>query len=229
MQKRLFGFGQAPIDMGKFDFQPTEMMFWMYCPVKLPGQQMIVPKTIYNEFSPVLDYFSKWQAQRYEFMEDKYVYVTAKTLFCTPTALGNRPGWHSDGFGTDDLNFIWADSNPTEYAYGPEFSVEDDCDLSLVAFENYGKYKGGKFCREKHLYLLDQKVIHRVAPRDTAGMRSFLKISVSKHKYNLIGNSRNYELDYDWDMKPRGEERNHPCQDFEDNLKTPSEATNEKV
>jgi len=41
-------------------------------------------------------------------------------------------------------------------------------------------------------------------------MRTFVKISFSKDKYDLIGNSHNYEMDYKWDMKERKEERNIP-------------------
>jgi hypothetical protein len=41
-------------------------------------------------------------------------------------------------------------------------------------------------------------------------MRAFLKVSISKDKYDLIGNSHNYLLDYDWQMKERKQERNIP-------------------
>lgn len=41
-------------------------------------------------------------------------------------------------------------------------------------------------------------------------MRAFLKVSFSKDKYDLLGNSHNYLMDYNWEMKARKEDRNIP-------------------
>jgi hypothetical protein len=43
------------------------------------------------------------------------------------------------------------------------------------------------------------------------GMRSFLKISLSHQKYNLVGNSHNYLFDYNWDLHDRDTLRNDPA------------------
>lgn len=227
--KMRHGYGISPNQYGIFEIEPSEMMFWMYCPVKFPDMdKWLVPENIKSEFGEILDF-----VESTGFDENKYVYVTAKTLFCTPNSLGNRPGWHSDGFATNDINFIWSDSSPTEFAIkggvGNEetFSVPDDCEKSLEIFEQFGNIWGGTPRGIPNmLYRLDEKVIHRVAPRTDSGMRSFLKISISNHKYNLVGNSRNHLLNYDWDMVKRNEERNHPCQVFEKNNGTPSENSN---
>lgn len=45
---------------------------------------------------------------------------------------------------------------------------------------------------------------------EPGGMRSFVKISVSTHRYNLLGNSHNHLLDYDWPMYDRAAVRNQP-------------------
>jgi hypothetical protein len=42
-------------------------------------------------------------------------------------------------------------------------------------------------------------------------MRRFVKVSLSSHRYNLIGNSHNHLLDYDWQMFPRDAARNDPA------------------
>jgi hypothetical protein len=60
------------------------------------------------------------------------------------------------------------------------------------------------------LVRLNQFNIHRVSEPDVAGLRTFLKVSFSKDKYDLIGNTRNYLLDYNWEMKPRAASRNVP-------------------
>jgi len=41
-------------------------------------------------------------------------------------------------------------------------------------------------------------------------MRAFVKVSFSKDKYDLIGNAVNYEIDYNWNFKPRENTRNVP-------------------
>ena len=40
--------------------------------------------------------------------------------------------------------------------------------------------------------------------------RTFIKISYSTDKYDLIGNSHNHEIDYRWEMRERGTMRNVP-------------------
>jgi hypothetical protein len=69
---------------------------------------------------------------------------------------------------------------------------------------------------ENALLRLDQFNIHKVDDEiEKAGMRTFLKISFSKDRYDLIGNSRNYLLNYDWAMKERKESRNIPQSELE--------------
>lgn len=62
----------------------------------------------------------------------------------------------------------------------------------------------------KSLLRLSQTVIHKVAENQASGMRTFVKVSISKDKYDLVGNSKNYLLDYNWEMRERKEKRNIP-------------------
>jgi hypothetical protein len=41
-------------------------------------------------------------------------------------------------------------------------------------------------------------------------MRTFVKVSFSYDKYDLVGNSHNYLLNYAWEMKERKDDRNIP-------------------
>jgi hypothetical protein len=52
--------------------------------------------------------------------------------------------------------------------------------------------------------------IHKVAPVLVGGMRTFVKVSFSYDKYDLVGNSHNYLLNYAWEMKERKDDRNIP-------------------
>ena len=45
---------------------------------------------------------------RYRFL-DSYMYLTVKRQYQSKSKLFNRPGYHSDGFLTDDINYIWSD------------------------------------------------------------------------------------------------------------------------
>ena len=62
----------------------------------------------------------------------------------------------------------------------------------------------------KHLLRLDQTVLHKVATNIRPGVRTFVKISVSRHRYALRGNSINHELAPDWAYADRQAERNCP-------------------
>ena len=144
---------------------------------------------------------------------DSFVYLTAKTLWVSPENPGNRPGWHSDGFLTDDLNYIWSDANPTVFFHdGHRYSFAADHAASLPEMDTLCEASDfdWRTYPDKHLLRLDQTVLHKVGPVEKAGMRTFIKISVSRHRYALKGNSINHELAPDWAYQDRLETRNCP-------------------
>lgn len=110
---------------------------------------------------------------------------------------------------TDDLNYIWSHRNSTELWQPPyRCTFTQDHHASLAEMEVMAKLGPVKSYADKHLLRLDETVIHRVAENFTSGMRSFVKVSVSAHRYNLDGNSINHAFP-EWDYAPRGAERNH--------------------
>lgn len=203
-------YGAPPIDLGLIDISPKEMMFWLYCPVKLPGQdQYTVPMNL-KQFEPILEPVA-YDLPFHDFI-GSYVYITAKTLFVSADNPGNRPGWHSDGFMTDDLNYIWSDCNGTLF-WEPQRRVSFvqhhmDSLEEMQAAAHVGPHH---VYPDKHLLRLDQSVIHRVADVTTPRVRSFVKISVSRDRYDLVGNSVNHDLAPDWKYFERNADRNAPA------------------
>jgi hypothetical protein len=203
-------YGAAPVDLGLVDLSPTEMMFWLYCPIKLPGMQSVsVPDNLAN-YRPI------WERARLDCGDrwgESYAYITAKTLWVTPENPGNRPGWHSDGFLTDDLNYIWSDTNPTIF-WEPDqryrFSADHLVSLSQMGALAESDVSSHVTYPIKHMLRLDQAVLHKVNTGIKAGLRTFVKISVSRHRYALRGNSINHELASGWTYANRHEERNCP-------------------
>ena len=194
-------YGSAPRDLGLIDVCSPEMKYYLYLPVMIPGSDLQVPKRL-GSLGPLLDRVIESEETR-----GKYVYITAKTMFVSQGCSGNRPGWHADGYGSGgDINFIWYDMNPTEFAVHPFFSIPEDDTESMKAFESQA------ICTAtfpvKHLLRLDESVIHRTSPLTTPGVRTFVKITVSEHRFARLGNSHNYELDYDWKLTDRSNERN---------------------
>jgi hypothetical protein len=183
----------------------VEMCFYQYLPIKMAGalESFHIPENLawIKRFIAHLDFCP----------HTDYIYVSAKHLFVTPDNMGNRPGWHSDGFGSDDINYIWADKFPTQFCLQP-FELTEDHSKSLAELEaqalpqNIHEYGENAFVR------IDRWNIHRPPVMGT-GFRTFLKFSISKNQYNLQGNSHNYLIDYDWQMVPRSAVRNHPVAD----------------
>lgn len=202
-------YGSPPERMGFYDLKPKEMLFWLYCPISLPGsEQMIVPGNL-RHFRPLLDAVTDDIGWSKAF--DSYLYITAKTLWVTTKNLAQRPGWHSDGFGTDDLNYIWCDKWPTEFICPNElFELSEDCEESYVQMNHHAQTETVYTYGENELLKLTPAVIHRAPTCPLEGFRSFVKISVSEHLYNLEGNSINHELNHHFELKPRARERNHP-------------------
>lgn len=191
-----------PVDLLK---DRVELGFTQYLPIKMAGalESFHIPPALnwIKRFIPHLDFCP----------HTDYIYVSAKHLFVTPDNMGNRPGWHSDGFGSDDVNYIWSDKFPTQFCL-QQFELTEDHVKSLqelndqVLEENIVDYGENAFVR------IGRWNIHR-PPVAGTGFRTFLKFSISKNQYNLQGNSHNYLMDYDWKMVPRSAIRNHPVAD----------------
>ena len=140
---------------------------------------------------------------------ESYVYLTAKRLYQGKGYSFNRKGYHSDGFLTDDINYLWSNSLPTVFNFG-KFDLSLDDDVSMVEMEQQANVDNEFSYPQNSLLRLDQFVIHKVSDKEIEGMRTFAKVSFSIDKYDLIGNSKNYLLDYDWQMRERGLKRNIP-------------------
>ncbi len=196
-------YGAAPKDLGELKLDTSEMMFWLYLPIKMPGtvaEQL--PKQL-DPYTEVIDrvYMDVCKTYGRQRWRDSYVYLSVKVLHVTPDAPGNRPGWHSDGFLTDDLNYIWADRNPTEFFITDDaFRVPEDHTKSMEMFEYLVGHPRASSCtrlehaKVNHLYRLDQTVIHRVSLNVDSGKRAFVKVSVSDKPYVQLGNSINHLL-----------------------------------
>jgi len=145
----------------------------------------------------------------------KYAYLSARKGWATPDNPLNRPGWHCDGFGSPDMNYIWWSGAGTRFAVGNFGEISDDLKLSMRQFEarcvtrNYAHEPVRIETPEaKHLYQIDRYVVHATPVLRIGQMRQFVKISFSNERYNLYGNSHNYLFDYDWPMVDREEIRN---------------------
>lgn len=199
-------YGQEPTIVGQYNLTPGEMCFVQYLPIGFPqsmveeGPSIRIPKNLEWCWPLVLNCTGK--------TSESYIYLTVKHLYVTPNGMGNRPGWHSDGFGTDDINYIWCDKYPTEFCI-QDFNITEDCDTSLKEMEEQAKVSNIKVYGGNTLLRLDKYNIHRT-PVVGEGYRAFVKISVSKDHYNLKGNAHNHLFDYDWDMVARSDTRNHP-------------------
>lgn len=158
----------------------------------------------------------KNEVRKERFVGDVWCLQTPDQVFMVRR--NGKPMWsgNSDGFLTDDLNYIWYDANPTVFWESDErVSFIADHHASLAEMEAVCEPDRNRHrCYHlKHLLRLDQTVMHKVDTNITAGVRTFVKISVSKDRYDLKGNSINHELAPDWKYQDRQVERNHPIGD----------------
>lgn len=201
-------YGLPPNRLGSFDLEWDEYMHFMYLPVVMPGiADVRLPERI-RFVQPLID--KVWRC--FGWKPSDHVYVTVKRGFATPGNPLNRPGWHADGFGSDDANFIWTDRYPTLFAEQDFVGISDDHILSIEQFSEQLQPERIRTYPDRTLLALDSRVVH-AAPEIPApgGERGFVKISVSPNRYNLRGNSHNYLFDYAWKMWSREELRNDPA------------------
>lgn len=205
-------YGSPPINCGRVTLVWDEFMHYLYLPVKLPGAASAIALPDNLRFvEPALDLAIAYTPRG--ILARSHIYVTARRGFATPDNPLNRPGWHCDGFGTDDINFVWWDRFSTRFAIQMFDGISDDHIASMAQFEQQVDPQRVQTLPDETLYRLDPYVVH-TTPDDVppgGAMRSFLKISVSPHRHNLKGNSHNHLLDYDWPMVDRDEIRNDPA------------------
>lgn len=195
-------YGKPPKMIANIKAEPSEYCFCLYMPIfmgsgeiKIPDHLKWASKIVKEALKDNDDYYGK------------YVYLTVKYMFVSGHS-GNRPDWHSDGFMTDDINYVWCDSSPTEYCV-QDFYLTQDHNVSMIEMKQQACEENIITPRSFDLVRIDQGVIHRV-PFCPDGFRAFVKVSISSNKYNLKGNAHNYGFKYDWSLKVRTLERNCP-------------------
>jgi len=200
-----------PVNIGKFVTPCWELMYVLYMPIRLAGQdEVTIPKSLMGYESFVKMCINN----EGESANGKYIYLTVKSLWVEPSCLGGRQGWHTDGFGTEDINYIWTNKYPTEFC-NQEFYLSDNHEVAMqnmndqVRQENIVKYP------ELDVIRINHKHVHRCPIDVTPSYRTFARVSISDNKYNMIGNAHNHDLDYNWVMHPRGLTRNDTSHDIE--------------
>jgi hypothetical protein len=203
-------YGKLPEVVATIDIDCNEYMHYQYMPIKLAAQSHITYEKRLDQFwelffAACYDYKQTYGYNNYY---NCYVYATVKCKYQSHGCGFNRSGYHTDGFRTADINYIWSSCQSTVFNTS-KFELSDDEHLSLEQMESQARPDHEVIYPDCTLLKLDRFVVHKVG-NILDGKRTFVKISISKDKYNLEGNTHNYELDYNWEMYPRSSLRNVP-------------------
>lgn len=205
---KLTKFG-SPKNLGRFQIKADEVMYYLYYPVRRPNSGLQLSDSRLDFVRPLLRRIEDDEPERFW---SEYVYLTIKKMYIGGGVTANRPGWHCDGFMSDDLNYIWYDNTPTVFNSG-RFEISPDHLLSLAEFEQQARPENDYVLDNELLVKLDSTVIHRVnthVPEQI--MRTFVKITVSKERFNLKDNSKNPFLLLEGPLYDRQAARNDPHQ-----------------
>lgn len=214
-------YGVSPHFVASVPLKVKEMMLYQYMPIKMCNSGLVKVDARLEFLESFLhkvqeDFTREFGVDRYF---EEYMYLTIKHSFQSTGCPHNRAGWHSDGFMTDDINYIWYDKCPTLFSMA-RFDLTMDDSISLDEMEEQAKGSVTRVYPNNSLIRLDQYNIHRVGDIRKEEFRSFIKVSFSKDKYNLAGNTHNYLFDYDWKMYSREKVRNIPQFKQKDSFKT---------
>lgn len=204
-------YGSPPILIGGMEVDCLEMMFFHDMPIKLPGGTSLSMEPRLKPFEGVVgraccDFIG---LRGIDAFVGSHVYICAKRLHQEPGKPFNRPGWHTDGFGTEDINYVWYDRTPTIFNVGPMELPADDVE-SMAEMERQAIPANDRTYPDAMLLRLDQSVVHRVGDIREPAIRTFCKITFSADRYDLAGNTKNHLLDYDWPLRQRSLTRNVP-------------------
>lgn len=199
-----------PKNLGQHSIDVEEYFSYTYLPIKLRGETDILFEDRLKPFSGVIgraacDFVGDFGLDRFV---DSYVYLTAKHARQRFGNGFNRPGWHSDGFMSEDISYVWSNRQPTVFNPGP-FELNQDDTMSMIEMAQQADLSKDFTLPDCSLVRMDEKVIHRVGEY-LSGDRAFCKLVFSKDIFNLKGNSINYLLDYKWNYVPRRGIRNIP-------------------
>lgn len=190
-----------PKILGQVELKPSEFCYVQYLPIKIDGSDIRIPESL-KWVKPLLVISGNLK-------EFPYIYLTVKNMWVKSAEDMNRPGWHIDGFMTEDVNVIWCNKAPTQFLEG-ECNLPEDHTESMKEMERQSFLMD--FCQppSKTIIMLDNQCIHRVSGNVINDYRAFVKLSFSKEIYALKGNAHNHLFDYNWQMKDRAKERNCP-------------------
>lgn len=153
-----------PEVVGSFKFSDSEMMYYLYFPIFIRELGMVD----HISLEPRLERYRRMimhainieSQMSFANLSFDNIYLSAKTMIVGPNTTGNRPGWHCDGFGTDDVNYIWCDSSPTLFSFGKFDNISEDHVESLKQFDKIAE-ENETFCfQENSLIRLTNKVVH---------------------------------------------------------------------
>jgi hypothetical protein len=211
-------YGKLPEVLGMFKVDCKEYLSYQYLPIKLAYPDTSTLFYLHNitierrlePFRNLINFCCENYKSYITLQEWRktYIYLTVKRCYQRNGKGFNREGFHSDGYLTEDINYIWSDSQPTIFN-NSQFVLSEDDQLSLDQMYFQAKPENNITYPNNTLLKLDQYVRHRVGDI-LEGVRTFVKVSFSKDRYNLEGNSHNYELNYNWEMFPRRICRNIP-------------------
>ncbi len=201
-------YGAAPEQLSFYDFTLPEVMYYLYLPVRMPCTFTRLPMNVEGCRSMIME------ATKHAMHAGKafeYIYLSARKGWASPDNPLNRPGWHCDGFGSDDMNYVWWKGPGTRFAIQDFGDISEDHFVSARQFEERIDVNRVLTPQTGHLYAINPFVVHATPLIEPPGcMRQFIKISLSNERYNMADNSHNYLFQYDWQMHDRAIIRNDP-------------------
>lgn len=204
---------KPPCVIASYNVDELEFCNIVYMCIKQAGSsEYQIPENIRLLVEQIISDVYSLSPNLYDDDWTKYCYITIKKMFIQPQSLGNREGWHIDGFKSDQENFIWSDSDivPTEVSLG-EYNLTNDHNTSLTEMLLQSCDNFNLQLKSNRLYMLDQECVHRPTVNKTndSVLRTFIKVTYSKELFNCIGNAWNYKLPHIKPNKHRFEHRNH--------------------
>lgn len=196
---------------------PMDVSNLEYCNVvsmciKEPNDMVKVPENLQDISNVIIPVCISMDDELLWHMEEMYCYLTVKKMYVQPYSAGNRAGLHIDGFLSDQYNFIWFDSIPTCVSVG-DYLLTPDHEISIKEMEQQAEENeyDSLMLDRNTLYALTQETVHEVSENYTEEpiLRTFIKVTFTRDKWNAIGNAWNYRIPHIRPDKQRAGHRNH--------------------
>lgn len=199
---------RAPVKV--LDASPFAVKRCLDMPLRLSGERQYRLPTDWMELKPILDRLVGIEHAHNPNWMEYNTYLTVDVKSVSSGEQQRHGGLHVDGFQGERIrektkvtrNYVGTTNGGTQFWVQP-FIVADPSKFNV--FEGFDLQRKGEpiIAEPNCFYFMDAYMVHESGYADFNGERVFIRLTYDLKIFDRLGNTRNPNLQYDWEMVER--------------------------